>query len=123
MSEDAAAWAALVDTLEPWMSPDWMKNAREHGNQPWIRLVLVVDAHDRLCKPDASEKIAMTMADLADGHDKGHAAGWQAIAEHARDARIAAIAGLVDNAPPLLSPQHQEFFERSVEPSAHIRPS
>lgn len=123
MSDDAAAWTALVDTLEPWMSPDWLKNAREHGgSHPWMRLVLVVDAHDRLCKPDATEKIAMTMADLADGHDKGQAAGWQAIAEHARDQRIGVISGLVDNAPPLLTPELMEFFERSVEPSAHIRP-
>ena len=122
MSEDAAAWTALVDSLAPHMSPDWTKNAREHGGQPWIRLVLVVDAHDFLCRPGATEKIAMTMADLADGRDAGQAEGWKAIADHTREERIGVISNLVDTAPGLLNPEHHEFFERSVEPSAHIRP-
>jgi len=84
MSEDAAAWTALVESLAPHMSPDWTKNAREHGNQPWIRLVLVVDAHDFLCRPGATEKIAMTMADLSNGRDDGQSQGWKAIADHTR---------------------------------------
>ena len=122
MSEDAAAWTALVENLAPHMSPDWTKNAREYGNQPWIRLVLVVDAHDFLCRPGATEKIAMTMADLSNGRDDGQSQGWKAIADHTRDERIEVISKLVDEAPGLLDPEHQEFFERSVEPSAHIRP-
>lgn len=121
MSDAAAGWTSLVGRLEPFMSSEWNRNAREHGGHPWIRLVLLVDAHDLLCRPGPTEKIAMTMADLADGREDVQKAGWQAIADHARDERIAIISALVDESPPLLTPELIGFFERSVEPSAHFR--
>ncbi|MFN8111212.1 MAG: hypothetical protein U0Y82_15435 [Thermoleophilia bacterium] len=121
MSDITAAWTTMVDRLEPFMSPSWTKNAREHGQHPWIRLVLLVDAHDLLCKPGATEKIAMTMGDLADGREDAQRDGWRAIADIARDERITVISALVDESPPLLTPELIGFFERSVEPSAHFR--
>ena len=51
---------------------------QEHGEQGWIRLILLVDAHHQLSTPRISEKIAMTMADLA--VDRGaEAEGWEAV--------------------------------------------
>src|ERR1022692_711157 len=90
-------WVALVDTLERWVVPSWATNAREYGRQPWIRLVLLVDAHATLCAPQPTEKIAMTMADLADGPERaGERAGWEALAAHTRDARLEVVAKIVD---------------------------
>ena len=58
-------WSDLLGRLEPYVSPEWTKNAQEHGGQPWIRLILLVDAHHQLSTPRVAEKVAMTMADLA----------------------------------------------------------
>lgn len=121
MGDTGADWATMVERLTPFMPPEWTKNAREHGEHPWIRLVLLVDAHDALCRPGATEKIAGTMADLADGRDHAHRDGWVALMNHARDERIVAITSIVDHGPGLLLEEHRGFFERSVEPSAHFR--
>jgi len=119
MAETPDAWAGITDELSPWMSPDWLRCAREFGAQPWVRLVLLVDAHALLSHPQATEKIAMTMADLADGRE-GEQAGWAAINESARDKRIAAVMSLVDNAENVLSPELMVFFARSIEPLSHM---
>ena len=77
MSEIAERWNQLIDQLEPTMTAEWVKSARDHGEQPWIRLVLLVDAHDLLCRMGPTEKIAMTMADLAQGNDERQREGWE----------------------------------------------
>ncbi|MCA9850712.1 MAG: hypothetical protein H6531_01535 [Actinobacteria bacterium] len=121
MSEIAERWNQLIDQLEPTMTAEWVKSARDHGEQPWIRLVLLVDAHDLLCRLGPTEKIAMTMADLAQGNDERQREGWEVIAEHARTERVKVITAIVDEGPGLLPQDLHEYFERSIEPSQHFR--
>ena len=90
------------------------QSARDHGEQPWIRLVLLVDAHDLLCRLGPTEKIAMTMADLAQGNDERQREGWEVIAEHARTERVKVITAIVDEGPGLLPQDLHEYFERST---------
>ena len=56
----AEGWGELLTRLEPYVSPEWTKNAQEHGDQPWIRLILLVDAHHQLSTPRVAEKVAMS---------------------------------------------------------------
>ena len=93
------------------------RNAREHGAQPWIRLILLVDAHHQLSTPRVAEKVAMTMADLAVDREKERE-GWEALrASAAEQARMNIVAGLVDATPALLSQELVLLFERSIEPA------
>jgi hypothetical protein len=112
----ADGWDELVGRLEQYVSPEWSKNAREHGAQAWIRLILLVDAHHQLSTPRVAEKVAMTMADLAVDRDKERE-GWEALREMAEEERMTVVAGLVDATPELLSPELVLLFERSIEPS------
>jgi len=117
------AWRELVDQVEGWVVPTWVANAREYGSQPWIRLVLIVDAHAMLCTPQPTEKIAMTMADLAEGPERaGERAGWEALAAQTKDARLEVAAKIVDAAEHVLPADLLTYFERSVEPTAHFQP-
>lgn len=121
MADAPEGWSRLVDDVERWVVPTWVTNAREYGNQPWIRLVLLVDAHAMLCAPQPTEKIAMTMADLADGPERaGERAGWEALAAQTRDARLEVAASLVDRAESVLPEDLIVYFSRSVEPTAHF---
>ena len=121
MAETPDVWSQLVDDVERWVVPTWVTNAREYGSQPWIRLVLLVDAHAMLCTPQPTEKIAMTMADLAEGEARaGERAGWEALAAHTRDARLEVAASLVDRAESVLPEDLMVYFARSVEPTAHF---
>ncbi|HWH13723.1 MAG TPA: hypothetical protein VNT51_03190 [Miltoncostaeaceae bacterium] len=119
MAETPDAWAEITESVSPWMTPDWLRCAREFGSQPWVRLVLLVDAHALLSNPQATEKIAMTMSDLAEGRE-GERAGWSAINDSARDKRVNAVASLVDRAETVLSPELMVFFARSIEPLAQM---
>lgn len=109
-------WGDLLGRLEPYVSPEWSGHAREHGEQPWIRLILLVDAHHQLSTPRITEKVAMTMADLAVDREKERE-GWEALRESAADQRRDIVAGLVDATPALLSPELMQLFERSIEPA------
>lgn len=120
MAEVPEGWTALVDDLAEWVAPQWTRNARDFGSQPWIRLVLLVDAHASLCQPQATEKIAMTMADLAGAERPDEQAGWEAISGAARDKRVEIVAGIVDRAESLLPEELLSFFARSVEPMSHM---
>jgi hypothetical protein len=123
MTETPAAWVTLIDAVERWVVPSWVANARAHGEQPWIRLVLIVDAHAMLAAPQPTEKIAMTMADLAEGPEReGERAGWEALAAHTRDQRLEIAAKIVDAAEHVLPDDLMLYFERSVEPTAHYHP-
>jgi hypothetical protein len=111
-------WGRLVAGLRPHVSPEWVRNAEEHGGQGWIRLSLRVDAHHQLSSPRISEKVAMTMADLAVGHERqGERDGWEAVRASAQDQRMELVALLVDAAPGLLPEDLQPLFARSIEPS------
>lgn len=123
MADTPDAWTALVDDVAQWVVPSWVTNARAYGDQPWIRLVLIVDAHAVLCAPQPTEKIAMTMADLAEGPERaGERAGWEALVAHTRDARLEVAARIVDAAESVLPSDLVPYFARSVEPTAHMHP-
>ena len=110
------AWGPLVAELTPHVSPEWRRNADEHGDQPWVRLILLVDAHHQLSTPRVTEKVAMTMADLAkDGSPEQE--GWNALHERAREERVALVTRLVDAAEEQLSEELLPLFVRSIEPS------
>lgn len=111
-------WAALVESLRPHVSPEWAGNAERHGDQGWIRLVLLVDAHHQLSSPRIAEKVAMTLGDLAVGHEReAERDGWEQVRRVAQEQRMEIVAGLVDAAPALLPDDLQPLFARSIEPS------
>jgi hypothetical protein len=98
------------------VSPEWIRHGRESGDQAWVRLILLVDAHHQLSTPRVSEKVAMTMADLAVDRD-AERQGWEAIRESAESERIELVAGVVDMAEDLLTPELLPLFVRSIEPA------
>jgi hypothetical protein len=111
------AWQELVGSLEPHVSPEWVRHARDHGGQAWIRLILLVDAHHQLSSPRVAEKVAMTMADLAAGHERqAEREGWEKVRLQAEEARMELVASLVDAAPAQLPEELQPLFARSIEP-------
>jgi hypothetical protein len=111
-------WDGLVEGLAPHVSPEWVRHAREHGGQGWIRLILLVDAHHQLSSPRVAEKVAMTMADLAVGNEReAEREGWEEVRRTAQEGRVALVAGLVDAAPGMLPDDLQPLFARSIEPS------
>jgi hypothetical protein len=114
--EAPQGWGELVDELEPHVAPDWTRAAREHGAQPWVRLIVLVDAHAQLAAPRVTEKIATTMAELAEGRD-AEQSGWAAVAEAARERRHRVVARLVDAAPAMLPDDLVVLFVRSIEPA------
>ncbi len=113
---DLDAWEAFVTEIEPHVSPEWTHNARSHGSQGWIRLIMLVDAHTMLTGPQIMEKIAMTMADLADSNNKAEVAGWGALHEKAVGKRRELLTRIVEIAPSLLSTELQMLFTRSLVP-------
>ncbi len=117
MSGDAhaAAWEAFLGEIEPHVSPEWTRNARAHGGQPWVRLIALVDVHHQLTSPQIVEKIAMTMADLA-GDREGEVAGWSALQEHARDVRHELIDKVTEAGPRVLPEDLASMFTRSLTP-------
>lgn len=115
MSGAEERWGALAARLTPHVSPEWSRHAAEHGSQGWIRLILLVDAHDMLCRPRVAEKVAMTMADLAVDRE-GERKGWEAVREKAEEERVAIVTELVDAAPAVLTPELLPLFARSIEP-------
>lgn len=120
MADTPKDWAALADTLRPHVSAEWCRHADEHGDQAWVRLVLLVDAHHFLSQPRIAEKVALTMADLAAGSERAdERAGWEAINERAREDRVEAVARLVDAAPGVLPDELVPLFSRSIEPTTH----
>lgn len=108
-------WPELLERLRPHVSPEWSRHAAEHGHHGWIRLVLLVDAHHQLSTPRVTEKVAMTMADLAADRDKERE-GWEALRESARDERLELVAHVVDIAPSLLPDDLTPLFIRSIDP-------
>lgn len=111
-----AGWDELVERLEPHVTPEWRKHAQEYGAQGWIRLILLVDAHHQLSTPRVTEKVAMTMADLAGAREKERE-GWEALRVRAHEERMEVVAGMVDAATTLLPEELVHLFSRSIEPA------
>lgn len=114
MSE-SDAWEAFIVEVEPHVSPEWARNARSHGAQPWIRLIALVDVHHQMTSPQIVEKIAMTLADLA-GDREAEVAGWNAIQDAARQARRGLLERIVECAPRVLPEELVGLFTRSLTP-------
>lgn len=118
MAEAPAEWAAVVEKVTPHVSQEWLRHATEHGDQSWIRLILLVDAHAFMSQPRVAEKVAMTMADLAAAPERsGERAGWEAVAEKSREERVALVGEIVDAAPQVLPDELVPLFHRSIEPA------
>ena len=109
------AWESFIAEIEPHVSPEWSRNAREHGAQGWIRLIALVDVHHTLTQPQIVEKIAMTMADLA-GDRQSEVAGWAAIMERAKERRFELMDRVLEVAPDILSSELMILFNRSLTP-------
>lgn len=114
-------WEKIISDLEEWVSPQWVRAARDFGSQPWIRLILLVDAHAFMSQMQPTEKIAMTMADLATEARPKEQAGWEAIVEKSAEKRVALVASLVDRVESVLPPELLPMFSRSVEPFSHMQ--
>lgn len=117
MTAAPPAWVGLVEDLRPHLSPEWLRHAGEDADQGWMRLVLMVDAHDLLSRPRVAEKVAMTMADLS-VEGSAQQEGWRRVQDGARDARIDTVARLVDAAETVLPVELLPLFVRSIEPMA-----
>jgi hypothetical protein len=109
-------WSELLGHLEPYLSPDWMRTAHDHADQPWVRLILLVDAHAQLATPRIAEKIGQTMSELAEGRESEQA-GWTELMQAARDRRLEVVTRLMDAAPTVLPQELMPLFVRSVEPT------
>jgi hypothetical protein len=120
MGQAPEGWEELVVSLEPHVSPEWARQAREHAGQSWVRLIVMVDAHAQLSNPRIVEKIAMTMSDLAVNRE-AEQQGWNEIRRRAEEERVATVARLVDAAPKVLPEELWPFFVRSVDPVSAIR--
>lgn len=118
MAEAEAEWAAVVEKVTPHVSQEWLRHATEYGDQSWIRLILLVDAHAFISQPRITEKVAMTMADLASTPERaGERAGWEAVAEKSREERVALVGVVVDSAAEVLPETLIPLFHRSIEPA------
>ena len=119
MAAGTEGWDELVSELSPQISREWTRRAREDDATEWIRLLLLVDAHQRLSAPGLGEKIAATMGDLASEREPARA-GWVELRESARDAREALRERLVEAAPSVLRQEQARLFEGSVEPRTRV---
>ena len=119
MAAGDASWTELLEALEQHVTPEWSRYAREHGDQGWIRLILLVDAHHQLSNPRVAEKVAMTMADLA-GEREREREGGEAIRTSAGEARVQLVMRITDSAEDLLSQELVPLFARSIEPRPPI---
>lgn len=112
---DGDGWAGLVEAMTPHVTPEWTRHATEHGDQSWVRLVLLVDAHFQ-SQPRITEKVAMTMADLAAERD-GEREGWEALRQAAYEQRVELVSSLVDATVQVLPENLVPLFERSITPA------
>ena len=93
MTAPPAGWRELPAELAPRMPPEWTHRAREHAGQAWIRLIQLVDAQRRLSALGIDEKIATTMAELAEERE-AERKGSTAVMERAREKREECLARL-----------------------------
>ena len=112
---DADAWKAFIDEITPYVSPNWLKYAVDHGDQSWVRLIALVDVQNTLSTPQIVEKIAATMADLAVKRPD-EARGWEMLHAEAAERRIALLARIEDLVPDLLSAELHQLYLRSPTP-------
>ena len=110
------AWTALLEELRQYVTPDWMDHAQKHGDQAWVRLVLLVDVQNQLLNPFATEKVAQTMADLAaDRADERQ--GWELIEATKKEERQVLVTKIFDVADSVLPPELLPLFTRAAEPT------
>ncbi len=112
---DTDAWKAFIEEITPYVSPNWLKYATEHGDQSWIRLIALVDVQNTLTVPQIIEKIAATMADLAVKRPD-EARGWEMLHAEATERRHTLLARIEDLVPDLLSPELLQLYLRSATP-------
>ncbi len=109
-------WNDLLQEVSDYVTPDWLKHAKDHGDQPWVRLVLLVDVQNQLLNPFATEKVAQTMADLAVERPSDQQ-GWELIIEKAKEKREGLVTRIFDVADNVLPPELLPLFTRAAEPA------
>lgn len=109
-------WTVLLEEIRPYVTPDWMEHAEKHGEQPWVRLVLLVDVQNLLLNPFATEKVAETMAELAVGREDERK-GWELIAAKKKEEREALVTHVFDVADAVLPAELLPLFTRAAEPT------
>ena len=114
MSE-SDAWTAFVAEITPHVSPEWLRTVSEHGDQNWIRLIALVDVQNNLTAPQIVEKVAATMADLAQKRPDEQR-GWEVLQSSATDRRMQLLRRLDELVPDLLSPELLQLYLRSATP-------
>ena len=109
-------WTKLLNAVRQYVTPDWIDHAETHGEQAWVRLVLLVDLQNQLLNPFATEKVAQTMADLA--ADRGsERQGWEVIGEKKKEEREALVTRVFDTAEAVIPPELLPLFTRAAEPT------
>ena len=112
---DADAWKAFIEEITPYVSPNWLKYAVDHGDQSWVRLISLVDVQNILTAPQSGEKMAATMADLAVKLPDG-GRGWQ-VRHAAWTERLHVVLHLSNTlSPDPLSPELHQLYLRSATP-------
>lgn len=109
------AWSAFIDEVTPHVSPEWLRNAKEHGGQSWVRLIALVDVQNTLTQPQIVEKVAATMADLAQKRPD-ELRGWELLHAEAMERRHALLRRIDELVPDLLSPELMQLYLRSATP-------
>ena len=112
---DADAWKAFIEEITPYVSPNWLKYAVDHGDQSWVRLISLVDVQNMLTAPQIVEKIAATMADLAVKRPD-EARGWEMLHAEATERRHMVLNRIDELVPNLLSPELHQLYLRSATP-------
>ncbi len=112
---DTDAWAAFVEEITPYVSPNWLRYATDHGDQSWVRLIALVDVQNTLTAPQIVEKIAATMADLAVKRPDD-ARGWEMLHAEATERRQTVLRRIDELVPDLLSPELHQLYLRSATP-------
>jgi len=109
-------WTKLLEDVRHYVTPDWMDHAEKHGDQPWVRLVLLVDLQNQFLNPFATEKVAQTMAELAAEKD-AEQRGWELIAARKKEEREALVTQIFDAADTVIPPELLPLFTRAAEPT------
>jgi hypothetical protein len=112
-------WSDLLEELNDYVTPDWLKHANDHGEQPWVRLVLLVDVQNQLLNPFATEKVAQTMADLAVDRPS-EMQGWEMLIAKTKEHREALITRIFDTAEKVLPPELLPLYTRAAEPARYM---
>lgn len=112
-----ALWDEMVDSLADSVPPEWTHFARSFADTPWMKAMLLLDAHDRLGGPSPTEHVSHTLHHLAESN--GHALdakGWETLHDKRREERRQLLILIEDKGPLVLDGEPAALFARSIVP-------